>query len=265
MQTMPKTPMQAKAKRSLNSYMKFCELNHPKVKRNNPTFMPSDIVRELAFQWRNLEDRKHYIELAKKDRLRYAETKKTTQKKTKKKIQKKTQKKTQKKIRKKSRAKKRRPCNPYILFCKAHLPGIKLACPELTLNEQIRDIADAWRSLPDRSYYQDLARQHRRQYQEQSRNSMQSSPQKNLLEEEKLRIPENPGHTTAVEAKTSHTSAFKENFHLKASPFKGENDLFFCSSGADLNIDHSFFDIPCTTNDFDHVFSQFTHSLGMHV
>ena len=229
---MPKNSESNKPKRTMNPYMLFCKENHTRVKKSHPHSTPSQIVKELARQWRNLEDRSHYIQLAKKDKLRYrAEKEKTVG----------------------------MQCNSYILFCKAHLPGIRLAYPKLSTIDHIKQIAAAWNSLEDKSYYQDMARRNRKQVKPVKKNRKRSNCKKPSPERVKPQNITSPCHTEATEAKTSRKETRTEVLQPRILNNFGENDFTAFSHGLELNIDHSLFDVPFSTNDYGFSFSQVKH------
>jgi len=58
-------------KRPPSAYLVFCSEMRPTVKYENPNIKPQDIIKNLAFRWRELEDKSKYIDIASDRKAEY--------------------------------------------------------------------------------------------------------------------------------------------------------------------------------------------------
>lgn len=132
-------------KRPLSAYILFCKDRRAQIKESHPEYKVTDITKALGEQWKSIsdKDRKHYDNLASKEKERYQDEVKDNPPQKKEKKEKVTKKE------KVNEDKPKRPLSTYIVFCSKMRAEIKSENPSFGPKEVTKRLGEVWRSLSD--------------------------------------------------------------------------------------------------------------------
>ena len=142
-----------KKPRAKTAYLFFCSERRPIVKRENPTFKPTEVTKELGRVWKTLttEQKKPYTKLAADAKEALVAQKALASKEDSPPTETVDQKEDASKE-KKPVQKPKRPPSLYILFCKDKRKDVSQANPDLSPKEITKELGRMWRE----EYKQDL-------------------------------------------------------------------------------------------------------------
>lgn len=145
-------------KRGRTAYIFFCTDHRPRIKEENPEMNTKEVTSQLGVHWKALPDkeRKHYVNLAEKDKARYEKEKSEWVHKDEaideddgnsSKKREKREKRERRERRGKSKKSKKEKKAGYFLFCQEERGELKEYNPELSDRQITKKLGAAWKAL----------------------------------------------------------------------------------------------------------------------
>jgi len=160
-------------KRPKSAYIFFCQDKRPEVREQNPEMKATEVTKELGAMWNEIketDDALEYINLAKKDKVRYNQELENTPAVTSEDDD--QEKKKKKKKNKKDGPKKAK--SAYIFFCQNKRPEVREQNPEMKATEVTKELGAMWNEIKatdDALEYVNLAKEDKVRYNEEMENA----------------------------------------------------------------------------------------------
>jgi high mobility group protein B1 len=155
-------------KRARSNYIFFCINNRDKIKNNNPEMSAKEVIQELGNRWKKLSksEKKKYDKMSLKDKERYNEEMKNY---------------TPPSGTIVKGPKPKRSLSAYLFFCVEQRPLIKKKFPQYSAKEITTELGKSWKSLKNRSKYEEKAKKDKIRFQQEKDASVKKVPEEKIL------------------------------------------------------------------------------------